>query len=118
MPPPSEAFEQKALARWLTFRKLLWCHVPNGGPRHIFAARNLQAQGVMPGVPDILIFSPPPASPSLRGVAIELKREGKIGVVSPAQKRWLAALTDAGWATRVARGAAEAIAWLHDLGYS
>jgi hypothetical protein len=45
-------------------------HVPNGGHRHIAVARQLRAQGVKRGVPDVLL---PCARKQYIGLAIELK---------------------------------------------
>lgn len=66
------------------------------------------------GVPDVLVFTPAPAGK--RPVAIELKRT-RGGVVSPHQRDWLAGLGRAGWLVHVARGAADAIAYLCACGY-
>jgi hypothetical protein len=112
---PKEAAEQQLLAAWLNLRGVLWCHVPNGEWRHWNIAKKLKAVGVMPGVPDILVFSPPPREVA-RGVAIELKRVG-VRRCSADQARWLEALGHAGWLTKVASGAHEAVEWLMCLGY-
>lgn len=114
----SESNEQCALAQWLDFKRLLWLHVPNGRARHIVTARKLKAEGVKPGAPDILIFTPPPQWDFNRpsGVAIELKAP-KGGRISPLQKDWLDRLKMCGWHTCVAHGADEAIKFLEGLGY-
>lgn len=112
---PSEESEQFALAAWLNLRRVLWCHVPNGGWRNITVARKLKAAGVKPGVPDVIIFEKCPGRPEIRGVAIELKRRGTKRV-SPEQQQWLAALAANGWAVKVCSGANDAIAWLRSLG--
>ena len=109
--------EQRALARWLDARRLLWCHVPNGGQRNVLVAMQLRAEGVKPGVPDVLIFSVPPRCPEVRGVAVELKRQ-RLGRVAPAQAQWLEGLARQGWIARVCAGAQEAVDWLmSDMGY-
>lgn len=111
---PEESFEQRALVRWLDMKGILFCHVPNGGKRNIGVAKKLKAEGCRPGVPDILIFDPPPSGGI--GVAIELKRK-KGGNVSDYQKDWLKSLNLRGWQTKVCKGADDAIAWLTGLGY-
>lgn len=113
---PKEAAEQELLAAWLIFRRVLFCHPPNGEWRHWSVAKRLKAAGVMPGVPDILIFTRPPQNTAARGVAIELKRIG-VRHCSAEQAQWLQALEEEGWLTKIAAGAREAIEWLVLLGY-
>jgi hypothetical protein len=75
---PTEDAEQVDLARWLASRKIRWAHVPNGGKRDMVTAARLKQQGVKPGVPDVLVFDPPPEHPDRIGAAVELKcRDGK-----------------------------------------
>lgn len=75
----------------------------------------LKMSGVEAGVPDLLLFDPPPIGGSC-GVALELKRrEG--GRTSEKQKRWLRELEARGWVALVCHGAAEAIRELERLGY-
>jgi hypothetical protein len=115
-PVPKEDDEQAALARWLDLRRVRWCHVPNGGDRDIRVAARLKSHGVKRGVPDVLIFDPPPNIPGIVGVAVELKRRSG-GVVSMEQKDWLGHLENAGWAVKIARGFEDAILYLKGLGY-
>lgn len=113
---PPEEQEQTVLAQWLDLHDITWFHTPNGGHRNVVVAAKLKAQGVKPGVPDVMIVDPPPASPDSVGVAIELKRR-KDGRVTPEQTHWLAILQERGWAVAVCRGASEAIEFLESLGY-
>lgn len=115
-PIPSEEDEQVELATWLDVRGHVWCHVPNGELRHPRTAARLKAMGVKAGVPDILVFTVPPAYPKARGVALELKRRN-VRRPTPAQAAWLAELGTLGWCVRVCSGAAEAISFLLELGY-
>ena len=62
---PSEEHEQRALALWLDWHKILWCHVPNGGERSKAVAGKLKAAGVKAGVPDVLVFETPPCGPDV-----------------------------------------------------
>lgn len=112
----SEAREQVALARSLDKARLRWCHVPNGGKRDARTAELMRASGVKSGVPDVLVFDPPPALDKARGVALELKARG--GALGPEQREWLSALGALGWVTIVAWGAADAERQLRGLGYA
>lgn len=111
-----EAFEQAALARRLDAARLLWCHVPNGGIRHLREAIKLKAAGVKAGVPDVLLFTATPLAP--RGVALELKAQGKgYGDLEDVQREWLSALASEGWTTILAFGCDDAVSQLQALGY-
>ena len=78
----SEDSIQRALVdrwRWLGAPGSILAHLPNGGFRNKATAGRMRAQGVLPGVPDLLIGSP------ASGLAfMELKRRG--GRLSPAQR--------------------------------
>ena len=113
---PTEEQEQNAVAKWLRRNRVLFTHPPNGLQRSKAAGARLKRLGVCPGVPDLLIFSPSPAEPSARGVAIEMKRRRR-GMVSLNQERFHRALRDAGWSVFVCEGAASAIRQLVKLGY-
>lgn len=106
----SEYDEQVKLANYLDAKGYLWCHVPNGGNRNPITGKKLKMQGVKPGVPDCLIFTPK------GGIAIELKRSnGNPSDVRDNQKEWLNALSNRMWVTKVAFGADDAIDWLEEL---
>lgn len=120
-PCAHEEFEQRALAAWLDSRRVggqrvLWTHPPNGGNRNAVTGAKLKRQGTKPGVPDALIFTPPPVRPDVRGVALELKRT-KGGRLSPEQREWLENLDRLGWITLVCKGATAAQRALRELGY-
>ena len=66
----SEDNFQKAVARYLDAKGVLWFHCPNGGSRNVAEAAKLKAMGVMAGIPDILILEP---RKNCYGFAIELK---------------------------------------------
>lgn len=112
----SEQREQILLSRLLDAARLTWCHVPNGGRRDQRAARMMVASGAKAGVPDVLLFSPPPSLPACVGTALELKTQK--GELSPEQRGWLEALGRLGWATVVAYGWEDAIEQLRGLGYA
>lgn len=59
VPKITEDDLQKRMARWLDIKcPGEWCHIPNGGSRHLLEAVKLKAMGVKPGFPDIMIFRP------------------------------------------------------------
>ena len=66
--------------------------IPNGGSRNIIEAKNLKAQGVTPGVPDVFMALP---SHGYSGLFIEFKSEK--GRLSPAQNTYIKKLNDNGY---------------------
>ena len=112
----SEQQEHRKLVGYLNTMCALWCHVPNGGQRSRGMGRS---EGVKAGVPDFLVFSPPPGLPGRVGTALELKRAGaKPGAVRAEQKLWLRELEACGWHVLVGFGAADACAKLVHAGYN
>lgn len=98
---PAEQAKRPALA--------LVYAVPNGGARTLRTAGRLKAEGVRPGVPDVLC---PVPRGGYVGLAIEFKRPG--GTTSPAQASWLAALAAEGWKAELHTIATEAFRALCD----
>ena len=111
---------QCELAKLLDKAGVLWSATANGGKRDKITASSLKKSGVKPGVPDVLIFTPPPSGIGV-GMAIELKRgaeEGKRkGSVSAHQRVWLENLRAVGWRAEVAYGLDHAVQLLKDAGY-
>ena len=106
---------QKAIAQTLDIANVQWCHVPNGGHRHIAVATKMKAAGAKPGVPDVMIFDEPPTAKSAKGAALELKtRKGRL---TDHQAEWCKALVERGWAVAVTKGLDEAMMQLRDWGY-
>ncbi len=118
--PPSEADIQKEIAKALDEAGLLWTATANGGKRDKRTAASLKAQGLKPGVPDVLIFTPPPSGIGC-GMAIELKRDAgqgkQRGRLSPHQRIWLEELRTLGWRAEVAYGLDHALEILRAAGY-
>lgn len=113
-----EHWEQVQVVKALARAKVVYCAVPNGGFRVRREAAMLKAEGVQKGMPDLLIFTPPPSSPGRCGVALEMKRrDGKPSDLRPNQRVWLERLEDLGWSVVVGWGALDAIDKLRDLGY-
>jgi len=121
-PAISEHQEQVELVQWLRLMEIRHFAIPNGGHRHLSVAKQLAAEGVMPGVSDLVIL--PEAgtgNPQLPIVFLEMKRK-KGGKVSSAQLDFLGhieALKDCGYLVvgRVAQGFAEARRILMEIGY-
>jgi len=111
---------QCQLAMILDQAGLLWTATANGGKRDKRTASSLKKSGVKAGVPDILIFTPPPNGIG-SGFALELKRpasEGKRkGSVSNSQRVWLQNLRSLGWRAEVAYGLEHALNILTLAGY-
>ena len=105
---PREAEEQVALFKWAAYAantgkwpELRLCyHVPNGGSRDVREARNLKAQGVKAGVPDICL---PVPRGGYHGLYIELKR-CKGGRVSEEQAVWIDRLNRLGYRAVICKG--------------
>lgn len=118
--PPTEADIQRELAKALDAANLLWTATANGGKRDKRTAASLKAQGLKPGVPDILIFTPPPSGIGC-GMALELKRDAgqgkQRGRLSPHQRIWLEELRALGWRAEVAYGYDHALEILRGAGY-
>lgn len=103
---PTEQQDQIALVQYLNLRHISHFRVPNETYTKSYNQKRLnKLLGVQPGIPDLFVI----VGGRLRG--IELKRK-QGGVVSQAQKEWIARLNEAGIVTRVCRGYDEAIAFI------
>ena len=110
---PLERFEQSALVNWLEAQGLLFSSTAQSTYTTSWNQKRLNhATGLRKGVPDMLIVIPPERAVDGTGrvIFVELKRV-KGGVVSPEQKKWIAALNAVGGTVDafVAHGADEAI---------
>lgn len=91
-----EHLEQVALFDWIdehvaVIPELALCYaVPNGGKRSIAAAGKLKAEGVKPGVPDVVLPCPSKDG-RFHALYIEMKQPG--GSLTPAQSEWHFGLT-------------------------
>tara|TARA_Y100001973_G_scaffold12329_1_gene17110 strand:+ start:732 stop:1577 length:846 start_codon:yes stop_codon:yes gene_type:complete len=112
----SELSEQIKICEQLKKAKLDFFSVPNGGRRSRNEAIKMKMSGLQPGIPDLLIITPPPKGGV--GTALEMKREdGKPADLSFHQRRWLNLFDYHGWSSVVGYGAADAIQKLRNLGY-
>ena len=107
---PTEAQEQKALFEWAGFESgrypelALLYHIPNEARRSYALGREMKAQGLKSGVPDICL---PVPRGDYGALYIELKRR-KDGRLSDNQRGWLNGLNRAGNMAVVCKGWEEA----------
>jgi hypothetical protein len=84
--------------------------VPNGGKRGIKTAVTLKAEGLRPGVPDVML---PVARGCFTGLAIEFKKPDKLkkpeGKLSQDQIEYIDQLVNEGWLVCVLDDVEEAI---------
>jgi hypothetical protein len=116
MTSPSESQEQTTLVNYLRWRWKLApdapviAAIPNGGYRNPREGTNLRRQGVLKGIPDlVLIFS--------EGRTCWIEMKAIKGTVSPEQKRMHAALEKLGHEVMIAYGSNDAIRQLQERGY-
>lgn len=105
VPVPTEHEEQKMLFEW--WERTQWhkqgivmAAIPNGGLRNVITAKRLKAEGVIAGMPDILLCA---ARGGYHGLFIEMKRT-KGGKLSEAQRSLHGSLRWAGYAVNVCKG--------------
>lgn len=104
---------------------VLMTAIPNGGFRHKATAAKLKAEGVVPGVPDILVFQPSVLQPAVAGgqyvqyVGLAIEMKVKPNKPTPAQLAWHVNLRARGWSVAVCYSAEEAYdTLLRYLGHS
>ena len=108
--------------QWPEYRGLLFA-VPNGGARSKATAGKLKAEGVVPGVADLILLVPDNyetlATPrsgtwyhSIHALCIEMKTEK--GYQSPEQKEWAEKVRKYGYRYVVVRSLDEFIAVVND----
>jgi len=79
-----------SLAQTLLTKDQILTAIPNGGLRDLVTASKLKSEGVLPGMPDLLLLVP-----NKRFVASWTEVKTKTGVVSPEQKNILRILREA-----------------------
>ena len=104
----TEHVEQREFVRWFrqTFPAVRILAIPNGSQRSRTTGAKLKAEGVVAGVPDLLV----PAW----SLWIEMKRADG-GTTSAVQKDWIEYLASVGHRVIVARGCADAIKQIEGL---
>jgi hypothetical protein len=101
-----------ATAEYFALRGWFATHFPAGEYRPVRVGAKLKRMGLLPGMPDFLIFSPKP--PGRPGTAVELKSPK--GTMKPNQKLRRDQLIDAGWLYFVCRDINEVVAVTACLG--
>lgn len=104
-------FSFAALHEWHEPRLAVLFAIPNGGARHPATGAKLKAEGVRPGVPDVMLAVP--GGDGDHGLFIELKRT-RGGTVSSEQRAWHDRLRRQGYRVEVCRGWIEAVAAIAD----
>jgi hypothetical protein len=106
---PTEYEEQVAVVQYLTLKGHKHSSIPNSTWTTSFnQKRKNKAMGLNAGLPDLVTII------NDNVVWIEMKRT-KGGVLSQAQKDWIAALEEAGQTVWVCKGASEAIKKIQQL---
>lgn len=99
----TESQEQRLLVQWfdLHYPQLrdLFFHIPNGGQRHVLVAKKMKAEGVRPGIPDLLLAVP---RQGRHGLFIEMKARG--GRLSQHQQLVIPQLKAHGYEVEVCQG--------------
>lgn len=101
---PLEEVEQRNVVTYCAYANIPCFAIPNGGKRSKTEAARMVAQGVRPGVPDLMI---PRAAGKYHGLFIEMKRE-KGSTTSADQIDWIETLNAEGYYARVCKGFDEA----------
>lgn len=113
-PDQTEASAGRILWQYLKARRLTACHIPN---EHMAPQERmrLKSQGLVPGMPDYLIFHGffYDGEPRM-GLAIELKR-AKGGVISAAQGAVICELRELYWVAEVCHGSDQAINLIEEI---
>jgi len=95
---------QKTCVQWfrLQYPKKIIFHIPNGGNRNIREAARLKAQGVLAGIPDLLIAEP---NGNHSGLWIEMKSPK--GRTTKSQDEMMPKLIDRGYRVSICRSLGE-----------
>lgn len=110
---PEESIHVRIVAELRKAGVHFW-HTPNESKATPAYRAKLKALGLSPGVPDLVIITPPPCGGYV-GAALELKAEK--GRLSESQKEWLKVFEGYGWAAACTKGYQESLDQLIDWGY-
>lgn len=111
---PTEHQEQASVVAWARsmekqYPELTMLYaVPNGAHKSPAMAQKFKREGLVAGVPDLVLASP---RAGFHGLYIEMKRV-KGSTLEPEQRDWLQRLSDRNYAVAIARGADAGIAAL------
>ncbi len=119
-----EHLEQVDLVKWLRRKGYLVFAVPNGSKLSGNAGersrqmQKLKREGLLNGVPDLILPQGPPARLEMLCTAIEMKRTGGVpSDVSEDQRKVHEDLRRHGWLVIVAFGFQDAVRQLREYGY-
>lgn len=107
---------QVACVNWFRMQypkygKLLFA-IPNGGKRHMKTARDMKAEGVQKGVPDLQLAVPVSEEfiddngfrrKRIKHCGLFIEMKSDTGRLTPEQKEYLTLLSDQGYATAVCK---------------
>ena len=102
---PTEHQEQSLVVKYCTLKKIPIFHIPNGSYKSVTARIKAKQEGLVSGIPDLMI---PVANKDYHGLFIEMKRI-KNSKVSVHQKQWIDLLNKQGYKAIVCYGNKEAI---------
>ena len=102
---PTEHQEQSLVIQYCNLRKIPIFHIPNGSYKSLTARIKAKKEGLVSGIPDLMI---PVANKDYHGLFIEMKRI-KNSKVSVQQKYWIELLNKQGYKAIVCYGSSAAI---------
>lgn len=102
---PTEHQEQSLVVKYCTLKKIPIFHIPNGSYKSVTARIKAKKEGLVSGIPDLMI---PIANELHHGLFIEMKRV-KNSKVSVHQKQWIDLLNKQGYKAIVCYGSSAAI---------
>lgn len=102
---PTEHQEQSLVVKYCTLKKIPIFHIPNGSYKSVTARIKAKQEGLVSGIPDLMI---PVVNKNHHGLFIEMKRV-KNSKVSVHQKQWIELLNKQGYKAIVCYGNNEAI---------
>ncbi|MCT7911667.1 VRR-NUC domain-containing protein [Arcobacter lacus] len=102
---PTEHQEQSLVIQYCNLRKIPIFHIPNGSYKSLTARIKAKKEGLVSGIPDLMI---PVANKDYHGLFIEMKRV-KNSKVSVQQKQWIDLLNNQGYKAIVCYGSSAAI---------
>lgn len=113
-----EIHEQATVVSLLKQNGYFFTAIPNGHVRSKRQSVQAFQEGVIAGMPDLLIFDTPPNLSYAKGVALEMKKtKSSSHDVRAEQRKQLKDFARRGWVSVVGYGSADALAQLHALGY-
>ena len=102
---PTEHQEQSLVIQYCNLRKIPIFHIPNGSYKSLTARIKSKKEGLVSGIPDLMI---PIANKEFHGLFIEMKRV-KNSKVSVQQLKWIELLNKQGYKAIVCYGSSAAI---------